>query len=662
MYKIKFWLCGLVLTIAGSASAQLNNFTFEPQRPTPGQTIQITYDPNGTPLTGKKDVHAVVYTYSDYRWHVADLSMVPVCAKFTASLKLDDKAGLVTFKFIAGDSTDNNNDKSYTIMVQDRNTSAYSAPGAYAGWGLLRATRFGYGIPGYFKSPKITDTAFYYWMNNEITRHPKEANEELAVPFAKGIYAYQGQAGIKRINNAITFLSRRGGEKNLMRIREIYSTVLRQKAPVDSLDDLMAAQYPHGNIAALRAYQKLNTERDIAKKIALSEQFLIDFPQSAADPGFDEENRISYATVYQNIIILNVMNKNFDVLDRYVAQMPYYAVIVIYYKIIQIAHNRKDETDEKLLPYARLLVNKMGTFRDQRPAEFWYLAPSEWKKQFENDMANSFLITHVNLLKNVGRYDEALQYALQAQRVLIYKRAALNNDEVFLLNEKGRKAEADDVLIRSMYENQSTPEMIALMKANYIRQYGSEDGFDNYLQSLKNAAQAKASTAKLQMLNKEMPDWNMYDASGKLIRFRDLRGKTLVMDFWASWCVPCKASFPGMKLAVEKYKNDPDVEFYFVDTEERAKDHKAQINQFIKDNNYPFHVLFDNKLKGGTMTEEVYNSICKAFGISGIPQKLIIDKNGKLRFLTVGYGGSPSALADEISAMVEATKKVDEAK
>ncbi|OCX52042.1 hypothetical protein BEL04_11080 [Mucilaginibacter sp. PPCGB 2223] len=661
MKYLKPYFTLFALTLLCQAYAQpKESLTYEPQRPLPGQTLAISYSPAGTPLQGKKDIRGVVYLYNNYQWQTIDLALKPTGKEqFNAALPLAKDCGAAVFKFMAGDSTDNNHDKSYVIMLGDPAGGMYNAPGAYAAWGLLRAKRFGYGIPGYFKNPQITDTAFYYWMNNEITRHPKESSEELAVPFAKGIYAYQGQAGIKRINNAITFLSQRGGEKNLMRVREIYSTVLRQKAPADSLDNLMATEFPHGSIAALRAYQKLNGERDFAKKISLSEQFLVDFPQSAADPAFDEENRISYAAVYQNIIILNAMNKNFDVLNRYIGQMPYYAVIVVYYKIIQIAHNRKDESDEKLFPYAKMLVDKMETFRNQQPSEYWYLAPSEWKKQFENDMANSFLITHVNLLKNIGKYDEALQYALQAQQTLGYKKAALNNDEVFLLNHQGRKAETDEVLIKSMYENQSSPEMIALIKDNYIHQYKSADGFDNYLQSLKNAAEAKASTAKLEMLNKEMPDWNMYDASGKLIRFKDLRGKTLVMDFWASWCVPCKASFPGMQLAVEKYRNDPDVEFYFVDTEERAPDYKAQINQFIKDNHYPFHVLFDNKLKGGSMTEEVYNSICKAFSISGIPQKLIIDKNGRLRFLAVGYKGSPSALADEIAAMVEATKKVN---
>lgn len=659
MNSIKLWLLWAALAATSTIRAQSKTFTFEPQRPLPGQSVQITYNPAGTPLAGKKDVHAVVYAYSNYTWQAGDLKLTASGDKFTGVLKLDKNCGLATLKFVAGDSTDNNHDLSYSIMTIDPVITPYNAPGAYAGWGLLRAERFGYGIPGYFKSPKITDTAFYYWMNNEITRHPKEASEAVAVPFAKGVYAYQGQAGVKRINNVIAFLNQRGSESNLMKVREIYWQVLNRKACVDSLDEIMVRQFPHGNVAALRAYNKLNFERDVNKKIALSEQFLTEFPMAKADMKFDDDNRVSYPTVYQNIVVLNVLNKNFGILNKYVADMPYYAVIGTYYKIIQIAHNRKDQTDEMLYPYAKLLVDRMESFRNQKPGEYWYLSPSEWQQQFEKDLVNSFLITHVNLLKNVGRFDEALQYALEAQQTLKFKQANLNNDEVFLLSKKGQTAQVNDVLIKSMYENQSTPEMIEMLKTNYIKQYKTEDGFDKYLESLKNAALSVASTAKMEMVKKDFPDWSMYDADGKLIKFADLRGKTIVMDFWATWCVPCKASFPGMKLAVEKYKNDPNVAFYFVDTEERTADYKAQVKKYIKDNNYPFHILFDNKLKGGAITEEVYNRICKAFGISGIPQKLVIDKNGKLRFIAVGYKGSASELADEMSAMIEMTKKAD---
>lgn len=640
---------------------QSGSFTFEPQKPTPGETVQITYDPAGTPLAGQKDVHAVVYTYSNYHWQTSDLSFKATDGnKFTANLPLGKNFGLATFKFFAGDSTDNNHDMSYTMIAYAPAGQPYNPPGAYAGWGLLRANRFGYGIPGYFKKePKLSDTAFYYWMNNEITRHPKESSEELAVPFVKSLYAYQGQAGVKRIYNVIGFLNKQGGEENLLRIRKIYAEVLNRRTAVDSLDAVMLTQYPKGSIAALTAYKRANMERDVNKKIALFEQFLVDFPQANANQQFDEDNNVSYSTVYQTIIVLHVMNKNYDVLKKYVNDLPYGAAIGTYYKIIQIAHDRKDQKDEELYPYAKMLVDRMEALRNQKMAEYWYLSPLEWNRKFEQYFSSSILVTHVNLLKNIGHYDEALKYAKEAQTTLKYKRAPLNNDEFILLKRNGQTKEANDVLIKSMYENQSTPEMIEQLKNNYVAQYKTDEGFDKYLESLKNAALAAAQNAKMEMINKEMPDWSMYDAAGKLVRFKDLRGKTTVMDFWASWCVPCKASFPGMKLAVEKYKNDPSVEFYFVDTEERTADYKAQINKFIKDNNYPFHILFDNKVNGGKLTEEVYNKICQAFSISGIPQKLIIDKNGRLRFITIGYKGSASELADEISAMVEMTKKAN---
>ncbi|HEX8020723.1 TlpA disulfide reductase family protein [Mucilaginibacter sp.] len=660
--NLKFWLTGAVLTVFSAAKAQQSeSFIYTPQQPKPGETVEIIYDPAGTPLAGSKEVHAVAYVYnSNYRWQTVDVNMKPANGnKFNGQIAFDKSFGMATLKFTAGDSTDNNKDMSYTIMAAGTDGGPYNAPGAYAGWGLLRAERFGYGIPGYFKDPKLTDTAFYYWMNNEIVRHPKESSSALAVPFAKGVWAYQKEAAIPRIRNVIGYLTKLGGEENLLKVREIYSQVLRQKPSVDSLDAVMLKDYPQGSVARLMAYKKLNEERDFNKKITLSEQFLVDFPMAKTDAGFDEENRISYSTVYQNIVVLNVMNKNFDILTKYIDSMPYYAVINIYYKIIEIAHKREDQTDQKLAPYAKMLVNRMETFRNQQPAEFWFLLPNEWTQHFEKDMVNNLLISYVNILKNTGENQEGLKYALEAQSFLNYKTAPLNYDEVVLLQKNGQANKVSDVLIKSMYENQATPEMLDMLKANYVAQYKTEDGFDKYLESLKNAALSVASKAKMEMIKKDMPDWSMYDAAGKLIKFKELRGKTIVMDFWATWCVPCKASFPGMKLAVEKYKKDPNVAFYFVDTEERTANYKAEVNKFIKDNNYPFHILFDNKVKGGTMTEEVYNSICKAFTISGIPQKLIIDKNCKVRFIAVGYYGSASALADEMSEMIEATKKAN---
>ena len=659
MFRFKFRLLGLALLVTTQIFAQTEHLNVVPQKPVPGQTVQITYDPTGTPLAGMTGVRAVVYAFNNYKWQTSDLNMVPKGTMFKASLTLDKSCGIAVFKFLAGNSTDNNHDLGYAVMAIDPHHQGVNATGAYAGWGFLRAENRGYGIPGYYQSVAISDTAFYYWMNNEIAWHP-EASQVISVPFVRAIYAYKGEQAMPRINRVIAYLTNTGGEANFLRVRQIYLQVLHRKASADSLDSVLLVSYPNGSIARLRAYHAFTSEHNLDKMQQLCVQFLNDFPQTT-DAGFDEQNFISYGNAYQTAVILSVMKGDYTQLGKYIDKMPLTTLINLYYKIIQIPHDRKDLSDAKLLPYARMLVSHMEQFKNVVPPENWYLSPLEWQATYERYAESSVLPVQVNILRNTDNDDEALAYATRAEEFFQYKKAAVNDDYAYLLNKSGQYDKLHDVLVKSMYENQSTPEMIALLKADYIRTRNTSDGFEGYMNTLKNPALLAAGTAdiKSQIMNAKMPDWSMTDASGKVIKLSELRGKTIVMDFWATWCVPCKASFPGMKLAVERYKNNPDVVFYFVDTEERTAGYQQQVAAYMKDNNYPFRVLFDNQVKGEKLNDEVFGRICQTFQISGIPLKMVIDAKGTLRFMTDGYKGSPTALADEIANMVELAKKAN---
>ena len=125
-----------------------------------------------------------------------------------------------------------------------------------------------------------------------------------------------------------------------------------------------------------------------------------------------------------------------------------------------------------------------------------------------------------------------------------------------------------------------------------------------------------------------------------------------IVNFWATWCGPCKASFPGMQMAVNKYKDDQDVKFLFIDTWENGDNYIDGVKKFIADNKYTFNVLIDEKGGDGRQSKVVTQ-----FGVSGIPTKFIIDKSGNIRFKVVGFDGSADGLVDEVSAMIDMAKE-----
>lgn len=110
-------------------------------------------------------------------------------------------------------------------------------------------------------------------------------------------------------------------------------------------------------------------------------------------------------------------------------------------------------------------------------------------------------------------------------------------------------------------------------------------------------------------------DISLKDSKNKLINTSDLKGKIILFEFWASWCGPCRASFPELKITYEKYK-DKGFEIYAISLD---KDYDKWIKAVEKDGLLWLNV---SDLNGYD------SSVVKTFGINGIPANFLIDENG----------------------------------
>lgn len=117
------------------------------------------------------------------------------------------------------------------------------------------------------------------------------------------------------------------------------------------------------------------------------------------------------------------------------------------------------------------------------------------------------------------------------------------------------------------------------------------------------------------------------DINGKKISLSDFKGKYVLLDFWASWCVPCRKGNPHLKELYSKYK-DKGIEFIGISDDDR--NHDAWKKAVAKDDLPWRHVLRGFDMEKLMKNEPNENDISEKFGIHSLPTKILIDPSGKI--------------------------------
>ena len=124
------------------------------------------------------------------------------------------------------------------------------------------------------------------------------------------------------------------------------------------------------------------------------------------------------------------------------------------------------------------------------------------------------------------------------------------------------------------------------------------------------------------------PDFEMLDGDGNSIALSSFRGKPTILNFWASWCPPCKSEMPAFEKAFSEYGNE--INFVMLNSTDGSRETVETAKAFIGEMGYTFPVYYDTTSMGAIL-----------YGTSSIPMTFLIDSEGNL----IGYGAG--ALSEE---------------
>ena len=150
-----------------------------------------------------------------------------------------------------------------------------------------------------------------------------------------------------------------------------------------------------------------------------------------------------------------------------------------------------------------------------------------------------------------------------------------------------------------------------------------------------------AATVKPLQERHEAPDFALKDADGKTVHLSDYRGKVVLLDFWATWCPPCKLEIPWL-IDIERQNKDRGFEVLGVSMDDEGWE---VVKPFMKEVGMNYRVVI-----GNDSTAEMYGNV------ESLPETFLIDRDGKIAAIHIGLA-SRKDFEDEVAQLLDASKK-----
>ncbi|MDD3034360.1 MAG: TlpA disulfide reductase family protein [Bacteroidales bacterium] len=660
MKKFLTILC-LICVIPALSQERAGTLRLDPESPRAGKDLTIFYSTKGGELSNEKTVLVNIYMYTSFNWSVNELPLENRDGSFTGKFTIPGNCSFIAFKFFQGnhdlpEAVDNNDDKGYITTPLDE--KGRMLPGAAIAEALLKTPSLGTHWINYFKDSnhQADSQTLNQLLEKEGTikgSDPKYYIDTYAAIMSKA----KGSEGISILRDGINKMLKDKSltEKQYMSIERVCRYTIKDTSLANKVSSTILSKYPNGSSARFLTYQStmsgIKSSEDLILK---NENFLKSFPISEWRKSGNREQSFIYYEAFRTLAAAYFDSRQYD---KFLSLLPLYDFTTlneIFRWNITRAYVFKtisrDSLESITKPMINDLIAKVGDESFASQGFYGRHITNHAHEQLDNR-----LTTYISMLYDLKRYQEAFDYykyisdngkLSNPERNEIYTRILEVTDSKSVL----------PFLEKCIAANTASPFMLNRIGEIYKLTHPDMQGFDAYLESFKPDSGKKEiqEFVKRQMLNVKYTPFVLEDLNGNVVKSSEWAGKIIVIDFWATWCKPCISALPAMQIVVDKYANDPNVDFYFVGTMQNGN-YKEKTSTFIKKEGFRLNFLLDSVNPETGDQSQVFSQFTKIFNSSGIPRKIIL-KDGYMRYSSEGYSGSASKLVDEFSYAIELLK------
>ncbi len=317
--------------------------------------------------------------------------------------------------------------------------------------------------------------------------------------------------------------------------------------------------------------------------------------------------------------------------------------------VVTNLRERKKEGDlTKALVYGDKLVKSLEDIFTNRTKPM-KVSPAQWERQKGSAVAAVYLLRG-QIHNDLGNLEKA-----EADLLKSYKQSPMAASVAILAGIAEKRKNTDQALeyyaqafVRSMESEEGVNRADVRHKLGqlYTLKNNSEKGLGDLVMktydSIVKDDAAKLAKLEPPSLNEGVNDpmeYRLTKLSGGEVKLSDYKGKVIVANFWATWCGPCREEMPMLERAMLKYKDDKDVVFLAINTDED----RNYVDPYVKGQKVKLPVVYANDL------DVLYR-------INSIPTTMVFNREGQISYRQSGFGAG-SDFVGMISDRIEAAKK-----